>query len=243
MPPLTRLYEFLSDAYDGNVTEIVAYTVAVMTIRATVRGFLTPQEAAIIIAVVGVGVVAVAHASPQPTRDIIRDHIPMSNSDNQQNFTETAAFADENNPPGSHDADQPDEEDKPDPSEVESIDTSKHIYQRDEEGELIPEQDVVKLGGEWVKIEHVPPTRGFLQRIETQFAGREDIDMDEMDGLMADFYVDPDIEEDELEDASASFYITLMWHMIEAVQGDADDDVMQDLEHAVEERQQEQQGN
>lgn len=163
-------------------------------------------------------------------------------ANDQQNFTESAAFADENNPPTPSGTDA-DAEEKPDPSEVAAIDKSKHIYQRDEDGELLPEKDVVKLGGEWQRVEHKPATRGFLKRIESQFSGRADIDMDEMDELMVEFYIEPDLEGDDLEDASSDFYLTLMWHMIEAVQGGTDSEIMGELEAAVEERQSAQQGN
>lgn len=132
---------------------------------------------------------------------------------------------------------------KPDPSEVDSIDTSQHVYQRDEDGNLLPETDVVNINGEWHRVEHIPPTRGFLGKIQKQFGGREDIELDEIDNIMSDFYDDPDMHPDEWTDASGPFYMSLMWHMIETVMGDSDDELMSEMQEAVEERQQAQAGN
>lgn len=127
--------------------------------------------------------------------------------------------------------------DKPDPSEVESIDTTKYIHQRDEKGNLIPESDVIKVDGEWRYIEHLPKTKGFLMRIESDFEGREDIDVAEIDDLMSDWYVDPDI--DDWEAADTALWLPLLNHMTETLVGDMDDEVTAELRDAVEERQSE----
>lgn len=125
--------------------------------------------------------------------------------------------------------------DKPDPSDVEPVDTSAYQHQRDEDGNLIPEADVVKVGGEWQRVEHLPPTKGFLTRVQQDFEGREEVDMEEIDGLMSDWYVDPDI--DDWEDVDPRLYLPLMMHMTETLGGDMDDEVTSDLRDAVEERQ------
>lgn len=247
MNPARPLYRHLRDrvgAFDsGDVANTSAYAIIAFTFRATVRGYWTPRQGGLFLAVTGFGLL-LAHAAtspsaPGPTRDRLRDYLPQPMSDSNP---QDAAFADENNPITTGE-ENPDPEEKPDPSEVAALDKSKHIYQRDEDGELIPEQDVVRLDGEWQRVSHKPPTRGFLQRIESQFGGRDEMDMGEMDGLLAEFYIEPELDADELGDASSDFYLTLMWHMIESVQGGTDSEIMDELEDAVEERQSAQEGN
>lgn len=127
--------------------------------------------------------------------------------------------------------------DKPDPSDVESVDTSAYQHQRDSDGNLIPETDVVKVEGDWRRIEHLPPTKGFLTRVQQDFEGREEVDMDEIDALMSDWYVDPDI--DDWDDVDPKLYLPLMMHMTDTLAGDMDDEIAGELRDAVEERQSE----
>ena len=129
-----------------------------------------------------------------------------------------------------------DDEEKPAPSEVDSVDTQQHIFQRDENGDLIPIADVVKVSGEWQRVEHLPPTKGFLGRVQSRFGGREDIDLAEIDDLMGDFYADPEVR--NWDDVSTGLYIPLMQHMVQTIMGgETDDEVMQELRGAVEARQ------
>lgn len=127
--------------------------------------------------------------------------------------------------------------DKPDPSDVEPVDTSAYQYQRDEEGNLIPEADVVQVDGEWKRIEHLPPTKGFLMRVERDFEGREEVDVAELDGVLSDWYIDPDI--DDWEDVHPKLYLPLLNYMVETLGGDMDDEITAELRDAVEERQSE----
>lgn len=126
---------------------------------------------------------------------------------------------------------------KPDPSEVESIDTSKYVYERDEHGDLIPETDVVEVDGEWRRVEHLPPAKGFLVRLEKKFEGREEIGLGEIDDLMADWYVDPD--PDDWGDTDPALYIPLMKHLIITLGGNLDDDLTEQIKEEIEERQDE----
>lgn len=127
---------------------------------------------------------------------------------------------------------------KPDPSDVDPIDTSRYIYERDENGDLIPEADVVEVDGEWQRIEHLPPAKGFLSRLESKFEGRDEISIDEMDDLMADWYVDPD--PDNWADADPKLYVPLMNHLVSKLAANmGDDDIVQELQDEIEERQSE----
>jgi hypothetical protein len=126
-------------------------------------------------------------------------------------------------------------EGKPDPSDVEPVDASQHVYQRDENGDLIPEPAVVKIDGDWQRVEHLPPAKGFLMRVQNKFGGRDEVDMEEIDDLMDDFYTHPKVE--NWDDTSTSFYISLMRHMVAQIMGDVDDETTQELRSAVEERQ------
>lgn len=127
--------------------------------------------------------------------------------------------------------------DKPDPSDVEPIDTTQYQHQRDSDGELIPVADVIEVEGEWQRIEHLPPTKGFLARVQRDFEGREEVEMDEIDALMSDWYVDPDIESDEWDDVDPKLYLPLMMHMTQTLGGEMDDEVTEELRDAVEQRQ------
>lgn len=127
-------------------------------------------------------------------------------------------------------------DERPDPADVEPIDADEHVHQRDADGNLIPEDDVVKVRGEWRRVKRKPPTRGLLQQIETEFGGRAEVEFNEIDALLSQFYDEPDYDDSEWADVDPALYLALMNRMVEVVQGD-EDDITADLAAAVEERQ------
>lgn len=135
----------------------------------------------------------------------------------------------------------PDE--KPDPSDVDSLTRDDTVHQRDEDGVLIPESDVIKIEGEWHAVKHKPLTRGLLNRFDEHFGDGEDVDWEELDGMIADFYVEPDYDPDDFDDMDPTYYLPLLTYIVKKVQGDMDDDVTQQLEEEVEERQTDESGN
>lgn len=147
-----------------------------------------------------------------------------------------AAFADVNSAALAED-DADDGDEKPDPSELKRIDASEHIYQRDEQGDLILEEDVIKVDGEWQRVERLPTTKGFLNRVRQKFEGREEVDLDELDALMEDFYPELDVSGQEWDDMSSKLYMPLLTNMISVVRGNVEDETTQEIQQAVEERQ------
>lgn len=123
---------------------------------------------------------------------------------------------------------------KPDPSDIEKLDTDAYVYERDSNGELLPESDVIEVDGSWERIERQPPTKGLLSRIQEEFEGREDVNIDELDDVMHDFYVHPDV--DDWDDVNPSLYVALMNHMVQVVGGEMGDDVADEIESELEER-------
>lgn len=129
------------------------------------------------------------------------------------------------------------ESEKPDPSEVEAIDAESFVHQRDSDGNLIPEQAVVEVGGEWHRIEHKPPTKGFLGRIQNEFGDRAELEFAELDGLLSDFYVDPDYDDDQWDDVAPELYTALIGHMVETAMNDMEGGLSAELTNQIEERQ------
>lgn len=130
-------------------------------------------------------------------------------------------------------------DEKPDPSEVDPIDQDEHRHQRDENGDLIPVPEVVKIEGEWQRVEHIPPVKGFIARVDRKFSGRGEVDMDEIDELMSEFYSDPDVEPEEWDDYDGGFYLPLMNHMATVCSDGLDDQTTEALQQKIEERQSE----
>lgn len=173
-------------------------------------------------------------SSPQSEDDLAR---PRDRSIDAEKMD--AAFADVNSAAVESDESDGDGDEKPDPSELKKIDASEHIYQRDEKGDLILVDDAIKVDGEWQRIERLPTTKGFLNRVRQQFEGREEVDLDELDALMEDFYPELNVSGQEWDDMSSKLYMPLLTNMISVVRGNVEDETTQEIQRAVEERQQE----
>lgn len=124
---------------------------------------------------------------------------------------------------------------KPDPSDLEPIDESRYVHQRDENGDLIPIEDVIKVAGEWKPIKHIPATKGLLMRIQNKFAGRDDIDVGELDAVMDDWFVEPSF--DNWDDVKPELYIPLLNYMTEKLGGEVDDEITEEMRDEIERRQ------
>ena len=147
-----------------------------------------------------------------------------------------AAFADVNSAAVGSDDDS-DGDEKPDPSELKRFDASEHIYQRDEKGDLILVDDAIRVDGDWQRIERLPTTKGFLNRVRQKFEGREEVDLDELDALMEDFYPEIGVSGQEWDDMDSKLYMPLLTNMISVVRGNVEDETTQEIQQAVEERQ------
>lgn len=124
---------------------------------------------------------------------------------------------------------------KPDPGEVEAVDQNRYVHQRDENGDLIPIADVIEVGGEWKRIEHLPATKGFLTKLQSKFGERDEVDLHELDDIMGEWYVDPEIE--NWEDVDAELYFPMINLMTEKLVGGMDDTISDEIQEAIDERQ------
>lgn len=142
-----------------------------------------------------------------------------------------------------HDTVQPEVQDeadaRPDPSDVESLQAEQYKHQRDDQGELIPEDDVVRVGGEWKGVERKPMTKGFLTRIEADLQSAGDqFAFDQFDEYMCEFWVNPDVAEPEdWEDYDPRLYVALFMRMMDLVVNHIeDDDVAGDMMELADQR-------
>lgn len=125
---------------------------------------------------------------------------------------------------------------KPDPSEVESIDLEKYCHERDSDGNLYTEDAVILVGGEWQSISHVPPTRGLLARIDRLFGDQSDVEFEKIDEVMGEFYPELGETVENWDDVDARLYIPAMENMVSYLEGGVDDSTLENLQESVEER-------
>lgn len=128
-------------------------------------------------------------------------------------------------------------QEKPKPSEVQAASESRFVHQRDSNGDLIPEKSVIKADGEWLRVEHVPPTKGFLQRVDENMGDKDDVPMEQLDALMDDWYVDPTFE--DWNDVDSRLYVPMMEHMVTTLGGDMGDGIVDEMREEIEQRQEE----
>lgn len=132
----------------------------------------------------------------------------------------------------------------PDPSEVPSLSTDEAIFQRDENGDLTTYSVVVEFhGGVYRSVEFEPTPAGELQRLEQQFAGKEDIEFDELIELMDEKVCLEDNPDPNWEDGKPKFFIPIMEALMVELFGDTVDGMAAEVEEELEERRAEAAGN
>lgn len=135
-----------------------------------------------------------------------------------------------------------DTEEKPDPSEVEPLTKQEAQYQRDEDGELIPFDKVIKTDDGWRSISILPTPKGEAMALEKRFGGRADLEMEDLDDLMDEKVVEPDI--DDWDDLKPGVYMPMMEAVMESIMDEVPNtDFHAEVREEIEKRANEEEGN
>lgn len=125
---------------------------------------------------------------------------------------------------------------RPDPSEVESLTTDEARYQRDENGDLIPRERVVETSEGWRKVKLYPTPKGEALRLEERFGNRDELEMEEIDELLSEKLAEPEIE--NWDDVKPGIYMPLMNAVMEDMTGQIpDNEFHEEVQEELEKRQ------
>lgn len=122
---------------------------------------------------------------------------------------------------------------KPDPSEVEPLTQDEAVFQRDEDGNLLPRERVIETSKGWRTIKLYPTPKGQAMRYQEEFGDRDDLDIDELDDVLDEKLAEPEI--DDWDDVDPGVYLPIMNAVMEDIIGSVPDnefhaEVRQELE-------------
>lgn len=128
----------------------------------------------------------------------------------------------------------------PDPSEVETLSSDESTFQRDEEGNLRPYWKVVEVGDEYRKVQFEPTPIGEVERLEDKFAGKSELEIEELTELLNEKVATPD---QEWSDAKPRYYIAVMEALFEELFGEEASGMAAEVEAELSQRRAEAAGN
>lgn len=111
-------------------------------------------------------------------------------------------------------------DERPAPSEVEPLSPDETAYQRDADGELIPETRVIETSEGWRRVKITPTPKGETMEYERRFGDRDDLDLEEVDEILNDKIVDPDIDWSD-DDIKPGVYVPVLNATMESIMGEA----------------------
>lgn len=107
----------------------------------------------------------------------------------------------------------------PDPSDLEPISKGEATYQRDEDGELIPETHAVETVDGWRRIKIRPTPKGEAVEYEERFGDQDDIDIEDLDEILNEKVVEPDLDWSN-PDIKPGFYAPVLNKVMESLMGE-----------------------